>query len=45
VLGATAVSIAAAAPGDQTAAPRQSRSTALVAQVSVPGQPTVATTV
>jgi len=44
VLGATAVSIAAAAPGDQTATPRQSGATALVAQVTVPGQPTVATT-
>ena len=43
-LGATAVSIAAAAPGDQAATPSQSRATALVAQVSVPGQPTVATT-
>jgi murein DD-endopeptidase MepM/ murein hydrolase activator NlpD len=42
-LGATTVSIAAAAPGDP-AAPRQSSATALVAQVAVPGQPTVATT-
>jgi murein DD-endopeptidase MepM/ murein hydrolase activator NlpD len=44
VLGATAVSIAAAAPGDQAATPRQSGATALVAQVTIPGQPTVAST-
>ena len=42
-LGATAVGIAAAAPGDP-ATPRQAAATALVAQVIVPGQPTVATT-
>ena len=42
-LGATTVSIAAAATGDP-APPRQSSATALVAQVAVPGQPTVATT-
>ena len=42
-LGATTVSIAAAATGDP-APPRQSSATALVAQVTVPGQPTVATT-
>jgi murein DD-endopeptidase MepM/ murein hydrolase activator NlpD len=44
VLGATTVGIAAAAPGDPSAPPRQSIATALVAQVSVPGQPSVATT-
>ncbi len=42
-LAATTVSIAAAAPGDPPAA-KQSAATALVAQVTVPGQPTVATT-
>ena len=42
-LGATTVSMAAAATGDP-APPRQSSATALVAQVTVPGQPTVATT-
>jgi hypothetical protein len=42
-LGAAAAGIASAAPGDP-AAPRQSGATALVAQVSVPGQPSVGTT-
>ena len=42
-LGATTVGIAAAATGDPVP-PRQSSATALVAQVTVPGQPTVATT-
>ena len=42
-LGAAAAGIATAAPGDPAAA-RQSGATALVAQVSVPGQPSVGTT-
>ena len=42
-LGVTTVGIAAAATGDP-APPTQSTATALVAQVAVPGQPTVATT-
>ena len=42
-LGVTTVSIATAATGDPVP-PRQSSATALVAQVAVPGQPTVATT-
>jgi murein DD-endopeptidase MepM/ murein hydrolase activator NlpD len=41
-LAAATASIAAAAPSDTV--PEQSRATALVAQVTVPGQPTVATT-
>ena len=41
-LGAAAAGIATAAPGDPTT-PSQSGATALVAQVSVPGQPGVAT--
>ncbi len=41
-LVATTASIAAAAPSDPV--PEQSRATALVAQVAVPGQPTIATT-
>jgi murein DD-endopeptidase MepM/ murein hydrolase activator NlpD len=42
VLGATAAGLATAAPGDPD--PNQTRATALVAQVSVPGQPGGATT-
>ena len=41
-LAAATASIAAAAPSDPV--PEQSRATALVAQVTVPGQPTIATT-